>query len=149
MASSLKGISEIDRNRKLTIMGYVREYETIRNAHIPQEIVAVLILFYGHDVDEWDQQYISPNMKLSDKTITQKKPGCGSSFCKQIIESGTFKWRFRIDECKNYGFILGVWRVGNVTDEPPVDTWFAAAKDNGNFGGGYGWFSKATSLPDA
>ena len=110
-------------NRQLTVLGYIRQYEKVNKIHIPQGIVLVFILFYGNDSDEWDPKFISYTMKLTDRTVTQTLDAEGSSYCKRIIESGIFKWKFKIDQCKG-GFILGIWKIKNNTTTPPLKVWF-------------------------
>ena len=137
MELKLQSLSNIDKSRQITVYGYIHEYEKVNDVNIPKGIILVLILFYGNDKDEWDPKHISEYMTLSDKTITQKKYDYASSYGKRIIDSGVFKWRLKVNECNNYGFLLGIRRVEDKETYPPTDTWFT----EGGFQNGYGFYS--------
>ena len=132
---TLSKIAEIDKKRQLTVYGWIRQHEKLYNQMIIEGIVIICVLFYGNYVDEWDPECIGTGTKLSNRTLIHEKIGTSSSFCKRVIESGVFKWRFKIDQCKNGGFILGIWRAKTNTASPPLTTWFT----NGGFDAGYGF----------
>ena len=136
MALRLKQVSDIDRVRQLAVYGYIREYEQVNQVNIPEGIIFVLILFYG-DSDRWDPKYISQYMKLSDRTLTQVEYGMGSSYGQRVVDSGIFKWRLRIDQCTNDGFMLGIRRVKGDEADLPTKYWFT----KGGFGNGYAFRS--------
>ena len=146
MTLNLQAISSIDKFRKLTVYGYIRTQEKENNLEIPKSIILVMILFYGDDTDEWDPESMCKYVKvLDDKTITREIEGFyGSSYGKVIIESGVFKWRLKINECKKYGFLLGIRRVDDEETKLPIDTWFT----KGGYQCGYGFYSRAAILTD-
>ena len=144
MALSLKKVSNIDKDRQCTIYGYIRQYEQSRQINIPEGIILVLILFYGNEKDDWDPNYISKYMKLSDRTVTQISHAFGSSYGKRIMDSGIFKWRLKINQCENNGFIFGIRRVGDPNNPPPTHTWFT----NGGWDSGYAFRSRYSRLTD-
>ena len=139
MAFNLKEISKIRQERQATILGYIRAYEKVNNTIIPKGIVLMVILFYGNDTDKWDPQCISNGMILSnlDRTITKTSGSFESSYCAKIIESGIFKWKFKIEH--RYGpIIVGIWKDKDDSSSPPLNTLFTKK----NFGcGGYGFCS--------
>ena len=90
-------------------------------------------------------------MQLSNGKVTQTNNLGGSSHCTKIIESGIFKWKFKIDECNNGAFILGIWKCKNKAITPPLATWFTRDVNSsvGNhFDAGYGFYSKNSCLTD-
>ena len=135
MALSLQMVSKIDKERRLTVSGYIREYEEVNQVSIPSEIILVLVLFYGNDTDEWDPKLISKCMELKSKTLTQIAVGYRSSYGKRIIDFGIFNWKLRINQWENNGFMLGIRRVKSNDDVPPTETWFT----DGGYESGYGF----------
>ena len=136
-------LKNIDIERKMTVSGYIHELESKYDEQIPQAIIVVCILFYGDDTDSWDPKYISKYMELSDRTLTQVKDGMGSSFGERIIDSGIFKWRLKINECKTYGFMLGIVRIQNDNIPPKTDKWFTKVS---RYQSGYAFHSNLRTL---
>ena len=142
MAWNLKKLDNIDVERQMVVSGYIHEYESMNKQNIPKEIILICILFYGYGVDEWDVDQISIGMQLSDRKLTKVKRGvlyASSSYCKRIIECGTFLWRFKIDDCSNGvgwddggKFMIGIWKV-NGDEEPQTDTYFTRDGDGYGF----------------
>ena len=134
MALSLQMVSKIDKERRLTVSGYIREYEEVNQVSIPSEIILVLVLFYGNDTDEWDPKLISKCMELKSKTLTQIAVGYRSSYGKRIIDSGIFKWILKINQWENNGFMLGLRTVKSNDDIPPTNTWFTECGYKNGYG---------------
>ena len=130
MTTSVNGVKNIDKHRKLCVYGYIHESESKYKQQIPTGIIYIIILFYGNDADEWDKTYIALQHKMIDRTITVFTPR-GSSYGSRIVDSGIFKWKFRIEEMENGveesrggKYMIGIWKGKDKDDAPPTDTFF-------------------------
>ena len=141
MALNLSELSSIEVERQLLVSGYIHEHERMSKQNIPKGIILICILFYGNDVDEWDENQISEAMKLSERTITKNTTMwelAVCSYCKRIVDYGKLCWRFKIEQCaaddmfKFPGdLMIGIWKVND--QEPPKTVRFT------RYGDGYGF----------
>ena len=112
MALNLKHIEKISKKRKLSVYGFIREYEKANNHEIMKEIVLICLLFYG-DTDKWDPNLISDCFQLKDRTITQTGHKMQTnSYCKRIVQPGIHRWQFQL-KMDLYGreFLIGIFKV--------------------------------------
>ena len=131
------------------MFGFIREKISTWQ-DIPREIIFVCVLFYGNGSDEWDPNYVSEAMTLSDKTVAHGDPtgnknynALASAYCKYIHESGIFKWKFKMEngqrEYNNYAeCMIGIWNSKH--EKPQLDTYFT---DKGQ---GYGYCPKLQEI---
>ena len=126
---NLRELNIIKIERQMIVYGFIHRFESKNKQEIPEGIILVCVLFYGNGADEWDLEQISDYMTLSDRTITQSENHLASSYCKNIIESGIFSWKFRIEDNSNGTdwegggkFMIGIWKVKD--KEPVKDTYF-------------------------
>ena len=111
MELNLKHIANIEQERLLTVFGYVREYEGKSRHEIVESVILVCALFYGNDIDEWDPKYLMKCIELKGMTITARKFRQCSSFCKHIIESGRFKWKFQLTKMSFTEILIGIYKI--------------------------------------
>ena len=143
MAFSLKNVADIDKERQITVFGYLREQGRVNKLEIIKGIALICILFYGNDSDEWDPKCIHLSVTLTEKVITNRYEVFTNSYCQRICESGRFKWKFEMRGCKNpnKSFMIGI-RMVEGTEIPPLDTFFSCAAK------GYGFSALGGVLTD-
>ena len=120
--------------RQDTVSGYIHGLETKYKYEIPKEIIFVCILFYGNEVDEWDPKLVGQCTKLIGRTLIiddeVKHFVTGSTFGKKIVKSGIFSWKFKVESIRDTfaGFnpMIGIWKVKNKVDKPPLGKFFTA-----------------------
>ena len=116
-----------------TVHGYVRNEEKVLSISIPPGLLALFILFYGAQVDEWDPDIIAGCLKLADdnRTVTHntaKRQQC-NAYGKRVCESGKHEWKFKINHIDSYCWIIiGVWRIQENV-QPPMDVYFTKGDD--------------------
>eukprot|EP01084_Bolivina_argentea_P005843 11032_1 len=111
MAVILRNMQKIDRGRKATVFGFIRE---MYDDYVPAEIVYICVLFYGN-TDGWDPEYISTDMSLDldNDLVTQCNTTNSSSFLKNTVESGYHEFKITNLQRNGPNMMIGVWRVQN------------------------------------
>ena len=133
---NLNGLKRFGQKQKDTVFGYIRRIEkelfSSDFGAIPNGIVLICILFYGHIPDEFDPKHIGPGLILHEQTISSRGYGGGSAFLKRTLESGHHEWRFRIDKRKIdiQSIVFGIWRIQK-DEDPPIHTWFTNGGNKG------------------
>ena len=124
MALSFDRIKTISDKSKLVVYGFIHQTENIlshaeNKTIIPDLVINLCILFYAL-LDRFDPKCIGPDMKLNEETqcIVQMKTGSNSAFLSNIFESGSYYWRFKINECESgrdkdpwWSQSIGIWQV--------------------------------------
>ena len=121
----------------MTVTGYIHELESQYNQEIPEGIILVCTLFYGHETDELDPKCIGEDITLAGRTISVDQGNenafplyLGSAFGKKIVATGTFSWEFRIESIRAriYPYqpkpVIGIWNIESDDVLPPTNTWF-------------------------
>eukprot|EP01084_Bolivina_argentea_P147055 257347_1 len=135
---ALQIIKYVDQRSKDTVNGFIREFQSILPNNIPPLINHICLVFYAPR-DIWDNQHISKKMQLIDESCITKISDdwdfC-SAFGKNIIESGQFHWKFRIEKVQAVGLgwyiVLGIWKIKS-ENKPPVHTYFTHNGDKGAY----------------
>ena len=103
--------------------------------NIPPLINKICQAFHGAS-DEWDPKHVPRMMKLNDNCI--EKTASNGSYCsafgKEIISSGQFHWKFKIENVgyRHWAIVLGIWKVKSESN-PPKETYFTHKGDDGGY----------------
>ena len=90
-----KRIKNVNKRSKLTVYGFVHQYEALYLS----QIIDIILYFY-YLTDEWDPTQIGQDLQLLDHDtlkINASESHCGgSAYLTNIISHGIFSWRFKI-----------------------------------------------------
>ena len=84
---------------------------------IPDVVMHVVLLYYFTFSDEWDSNAMGTDMQISKDAILQKTSDdvYQSAFLKQEIDTGIYKWRFKIIDYNkwnsHYNYLIGIWMI--------------------------------------
>ena len=133
----LSGAQSLMAKTKYTVYGYIREIEQKLSISIPSGLIALFVLFYGDQIDKWDNEFVGEYLKLSDddRTVTNTENRLGGNvFGTMICETGFYEWKFQIsnhtDNDKVGEILIGIWRIQNDVT-PPTDTYFTQGQEQG------------------
>ena len=88
-------LQKVPELSKYTVFGYIREHQELYNNDlfniIPQLVIFIILAFYTDNIDEFHENLVGPNVKLSDdnKTIThfQSNYVANTTYGKKVIPS--------------------------------------------------------------
>ena len=118
----------IDEIIKLLIDGYIRRIQNHFDSHtnnvcynIPKSINHICAIFYFIRNDKWDDKLKSIDglFKIYGNVIKYEampKALRQTAFMSNIIEHGSYKWKFRINVFAYWGIRIGVWNLNGDED---------------------------------
>ena len=106
---------------QIVVNGYIREQIKDYEILVPQDICDLCSKYCYIPMDSWNPDLIfKSHVKFEENTLTifkSYRANGTTTFLSEVIETGTFEWKFRINVLFGTSSAVGIWRINDKIKE--------------------------------